>query len=335
MKNYLHFPAKYQGKDNVRSIFDEHSFKHIPREYLKIFEEHEKLKADPQEIQSALTLEKDTSLKLKAETSLPSPKDDSANKTSLSPTQQSQSDGYIMIEPHKSDPDSAKIKPEIEQSKLMQFLYQYKYIAANGDNLAKLFAKTKEDPKDLINTFNNLVNSNTSENTDQPHPLYLFLEDGTIISLLDTANKEEKAINSKLIIRNITGKYAWNFEHIKGIVDANFTKRNLTINDIVADQFYTNFAMRLDDEDSEKKDEKMPSLDLEQNKSNKEEEEKVDSKTDEFMITEPGHTTFMNGKRKLEPIDSSMREPQELIDKFEEILNRVKEEVENFSQVLH
>ena len=350
MKNYLHFPAKLQNKDNVRSIFDEFSFKHIPRDYLKIFEESshklkeesEKLKHDM--IESPITNVSDINnlTKYKSEMLVQEHNSDMALRRHSSATGISEHESGG-TEGTKKDIEIGKIesnKSEPEQTQLMQFLNHYKHIL-KSDSIQRLTGKNQDDTKDTINTFNNILNSSTSEQTIGPAPLYLFMEDGTIISLLDSANKDDKTITTKLIMRNLTGKYAWSFEHLKAINDSNLSKKNLTLSDIVADKFYTNFSMRTGESDVDEKGKagSNPSL---------EEEEKSLSPTenpganrgshDELIITEPVlQVGGYEDKKKFERTTSfrdNWREPSDTLDKFEEILNKVKEEIENFSQVI-
>ena len=354
IKNYLHFPAKYQSKDNVRSIFDEHSFKHIPRDYLKIFaeshklrEESEKLKADLVESPTANMNDVNSLLKHKSEVHQPTEFVSELGLRRYSSAVAGMDVEIVGNENSKHDieipkPEANKSdksdKSEPEQSQLMQFLSQYKYIL-KSDSMSRLSAKGKDDPRDTIHTFNNLLNSSTYENMEGPPPLYLFMEDGTIISLLDLSNKEEKTITSKLIMRNLTGKYAWSFEHLKAIVDANLTKKNLTLQDIVADKFYTNFSMRSSETDENAKEEKIKggSHTSFEPENEKNENGENGEKTDELAITEPTQQSGGQEEKKrfekMESLKENVKDHGESLDKFEEILNKVKEEIENFSQV--
>lgn len=142
--------------------------------------------------------------------------------------------------------DSNKLESG-EHNQIEQLLYPFKNLLTK-ESISRLFSNNGDN---MIDTLNSLINSSTSENIDNFPPLFYFYEDGTVVSLIDLANKKENSKNTKIMMRNVTGKHAWEFKHLKAMFDKGIGATKPTLQNINAKTFYTNLSMRADDSDDE------------------------------------------------------------------------------------
>ena len=378
IKNYLNFPAKLQRKDNVRSIFDEVTFKNLPHNYISLIQDFQLqqqtkggifTRNEAHSLQDLLIETKNypsAGYKVKSELASPdfTPMSQASYMKRLKSTPGSQNASPTMgFEQSKVE----SVQSEPLKNAFKKFLDIYKGIIGKE---AFERASTQE-PEVMVNVLNSMFSSSSGDYNDPHQPLFLFFEEGTVFSLLDLGTRPDNSVNSKVILRNVTGKYAWEFKHIRAVLDKGLVLDKPRLQDINAHTFYTNLAMRGAEEEISTPQLTRKSSKMSESYIHESEDhmiEMADQPTNELTQVEisvkevgseiidgeftPRHDpegqekSFQEEQEK--KVDSEQKlygtgerdrlrirpkESSELTDRFEEILLLIKSEIEDYNKV--
>ena len=238
INNYLKFPSKNQKTDNTKSIFEETSFKNLPKNYLEFFD--------------LSSIRKKRWFSLKKQLS-------SCNIIQISSLDEIEKIdnnrviggkiGSINIHDKlgsneletKSPVDIKKQNSPVQYHMLEtkspvtrgqeKFINTFKFITTTESQLKLLKSKGNE----FIDVLNMMINNYSPENPDK-NTIHLSLFDNSILSIIETP--KDKNIATRLIMRNLSGRFAWEFNHIRAFNDNVFIDtQQCNLNNIALEKF--------------------------------------------------------------------------------------------------
>ena len=111
-----------------------------------------------------------------------------------------------------------------------KFINTFKFITTTELQLKLLKSKDNE----FIDVLNMMINNYNPEYHDK-NSIYLSLFENSILSVIETA--KDKNMATRLIMRNLSGKFAWEFNHIRAFNEKLFTETQFNPNNIYVEKF--------------------------------------------------------------------------------------------------
>jgi len=190
-----------QSRDNTKSIFEETSFKALDNSYLDLLNSIRE--ANAQQALAAMNAEAMIlrSVSEKKEVVRPKP----GSLTSIG----SYDDSILkkVLKSPDKDKDDVKETGRRFESKQEEFLFMFRYLWISYEEVKNLLVMRE---KELIDSLNTQINNFTPERQAK-NVLYFGSKDNTLISLVSPTSRTQ---GGRLIFRNTSGRYAWEFSQI-------------------------------------------------------------------------------------------------------------------------